>query len=67
MNRQQERARAIAHQTEAHAEIDSLMTAIRDAVSRLVEAHAAAKRAQSELVEANRQVSGPEYVQSVAS
>jgi hypothetical protein len=61
MNRE-ERARTLAHQTEAFAEFDSVMLAIRDAVTRLVEAHAAAKRAQSELVEANRQVSGPEYV-----
>lgn len=61
MNRE-ERARTLAHQTEAHAELDSVMTSLRDAVSRLVEAHAAAKRAQANLVEANRQVSGPQYV-----
>lgn len=62
MIKQSEKARALAHQTEAFAEIDSVMTAIREAVTRLVEAHAAAKRAQGELVEANRQVSGPQYV-----
>jgi hypothetical protein len=62
----EERARTLAHQTEAFAEIDSVMLAIRDAVTRLVEAHAAAKRAQSELAEANRQVSGPEYVQAAS-
>lgn len=66
MTRQQERARALAHQTEAYAELDSVMNAIREAVSRLVEAHAAANRSQRELVEANRLVSGPEFVAPAA-
>lgn len=64
MNRQQERARAIAHQTEAYAVLDVVRASLREAVMRLVEVYAATEKIQTELVEANRQVSGPEFVEA---
>lgn len=67
MNRQQDKARTLAHQTEALAEIDSVMSLIREAVNRLVEAHAGASRSHRQLVAANTLVSGPQFVQTECS
>lgn len=63
MNRPQRKARVLAHQTEVFADLDVLMAAVREAVTRLVEAHAAAKRAQAEVVLANEIVSHSELTE----
>lgn len=63
MNRPSEKARALQHTVEAYAIADVAMSSLREAVTRCVEAHHALKRIQLELAEANRQISGPEYVQ----
>jgi hypothetical protein len=63
-----DRSRVLTHQVEADSELDSLCAAIREAVTRLVEAHAAAGRAHVELVQANRLVSDATFVpEQVAS
>lgn len=62
MNRQDQRE-ALAHQTEGYADADVAQAAIREAVSRLVEAHAVLARVKTELAAANRLVSGPQFVQ----
>lgn len=62
MNRQQELALGIAHQTEALAIAEVALATLRESVRRSVEVHAALERIKEELVEANRQVSGPQYV-----
>lgn len=57
-----DRSRVLSHQCEADSNLDALSSAIREAVTRLVEAHAAATRAQAELVAANRIVSTGVFV-----
>lgn len=60
MNRQEQRE-TVAHQTEGYADTDAAQAAIREAVQRLVEAHAILARVKTELAAANRIVCGPEY------
>lgn len=57
------RSRVLHSQAEAGAELASLQAAIREAVQCLVEAHAAASRAQDELVAANRIVTQAAFVE----
>lgn len=57
------RSRVLHAQAEAGAELASAQAAIREAVSRLVEAHAALSRGQDELVTANRIVTQAAFVE----
>lgn len=58
----EERARTLAHQTEAYAIADVAMSALRESTRRNVEAYAALQKIKTELVKANTLVSGPQYV-----
>lgn len=58
----EERARTLAHQTEAFAIADVAMSALLEATRRNAEAYAALKRIKTEIVAANTLVSGPQYV-----
>lgn len=62
MNRPSEKARALAHTTEALCIASTAKSGLREAVRRCVELDAALTRIEIELVQANRQISGPEYV-----
>lgn len=53
----EDRANVLYSHVDADAELAVLQAAIREAVTRLVEAHAAAGRASEALVKANRVVS----------
>lgn len=57
-----DRSRVLTHQVEAHSDAEAMLALIREAVGRLVEAHAKGTQAKVELAAANRIVSAAEYV-----
>lgn len=64
MTRPSEKARALAHTVEAYAIADIAMSALRESTRRNVEAYAAMRKIQAEIALANREISGPEFVEA---